>query len=373
MKPSLKIPFLLAGMICSCSMLSAQNKLKVSANLPVLPDGKKVYLIDIVNKATDSTTIKDHKFELTTKTDSSSFYIVQVGSEFSKDLGFYMHMGPGEVNVSGDARRLSEGNFSGSEFVGRWKEMNSYMEKSCGMSLDEVQDLATQMVKAQNIGDSEASQNLQKKYADYVEKGKAAAKDWLKKYPNDPVSVYVINGFLFNKIPLDEMQDLIKQLGPQARMSRLATLMLNLKMPAVATNPLLNKQAPDFTLTDASGKSVKLSDYKGKYVLLDFWASWCAPCRKEMPFLKKAHEQFGQKNFTLLSLSVDEDQSKWRKALEDEKLSWPQLVDDSVKQAQTLYSITYIPTNFLIDPQGKVIAFGLYGDQVNSVLNSVIK
>ncbi|HWW42561.1 DUF4369 domain-containing protein, partial [Pedobacter sp.] len=194
MKPSLKITFLLGGMICSCSMLSAQNKLKVSANLPTLPEGKKVYLIDIVTRVTDSTIIKDHKFELSAKTDSSSFYIVQVGPEFSKELGFYMHMGPGEVNVSGNAKRLSDATFSGSEFVGRWGEMISYMEKSCGMSMDEAQDLAVQMEKAKNIGDAEASQNLQKKYVDYIEKGKIAAKDWLKKYPNDPVSVYVING-----------------------------------------------------------------------------------------------------------------------------------------------------------------------------------
>ncbi|MNI09987.1 Thiol-disulfide oxidoreductase ResA [compost metagenome] len=165
---------------------------------------------------------------------------------------------------------------------------------------------------------------------------------------------------------------MLKGLGPKAQKSKLAAAMLRAQAPKM-TSALVNQQAPDFTLTDAQGKPVKLSDFKGKYVLLDFWASWCAPCRREMPFLKAAYEKYNAQNFTILSVSMDTETEKWRKALDDEKMPWTQLLDDSKQQTSTLYSVQFIPTNFLIDPAGKVIAFGLYGEDVSKQLGSMLK
>lgn len=134
-------------------------------------------------------------------------------------------------------------------------------------------------------------------------------------------------------------------------------------------------KAPDFALPDTSGKKVALSSFKGKYVLLDFWASWCQPCREENPNVVAAYNQFKNKNFTILSVSLDQDKDAWLKAIHDDGLTWNHVSDlkhwDS--EAANLYNVTGIPYNFLIDPNGNIIAEDLRGKDLVNELNKVLK
>lgn len=140
----------------------------------------------------------------------------------------------------------------------------------------------------------------------------------------------------------------------------------------------IGKAAPDFTHLDTVDKAVKLSDFKGKYVLLDFWASWCGPCRAENPNVLKAYNAYKDKNFTVLGVSVDQekDKDKWLKAIKDDGMPWTQLIDSdrsNKKRAGDLYAIKSIPSNFLIDPSGKIIAKNLRGEALEKKLAEVIK
>lgn len=359
----------------SGTQLMAQQQLTITGVLDGLQDGKKVYLIDYLKQTMDSTIVSNHQFNFTTKLDSSALYIVQLNLAPQADDYFYMDMEPGELKVVSKGSNFKDAIFSGSRFVGRWKELDEFMKARCGAGINYAGEMTQKMAQAQAVGDAMALENIQKELMAYIEKGKTAAKEWVNKYPDEPISAYVVNGFLLNKIPLDEVQTILKGLGPNGQRSRLANLMLHMKSPEVSTaaNPLLNKQAPDFILNDAEGKTVKLSDFKGKYVLLDFWASWCAPCRREMPFLKAAYDKHKSPNFTILSVSIDTDSEKWRKALGDEKMAWSQLLDDNKQQAGTLYNVQFIPMNYLIDPSGKIIATGLYGENVSKQLEQVLK
>lgn len=118
--------------------------------------------------------------------------------------------------------------------------------------------------------------------------------------------------------------------------------------------------APDFTLKDGFGNKHRLSDYKGKYILIDFWASWCGPCKEEFPALRKLHNHFKDKNFMMIGVSLDDKslEKNWKQTIKTEKLDWLQLSDlkhwdsDIVK----LYSVYSIPANILIDSEGKIIA-----------------
>ena len=133
--------------------------------------------------------------------------------------------------------------------------------------------------------------------------------------------------------------------------------------------------APDFELATPEGKLVKLSDFKGKYVLLDFWASWCPPCRAENPHVVKAYHLFKDKNFTILGVSLDDNKTRWMQAIEADKLVWTQISDLKRWDGEVVrkYQVDGIPTSFLINPEGKIIAKNLRGEELEAFLRKTLK
>ena len=124
--------------------------------------------------------------------------------------------------------------------------------------------------------------------------------------------------------------------------------------------------APDFRLADTAGKKIALSALKGKYVLLDFWAAWCGPCRQENPNVVQAFKTYKNDGFTVLGVSLDKEKKSWLKAIHDDNLQWQHVSDLKfwASEAAILYGITSIPRNFLLDPRGKIIGRDLRGQDL---------
>ncbi|MGV8879032.1 MAG: redoxin domain-containing protein [Sphingobacteriaceae bacterium] len=134
----------------------------------------------------------------------------------------------------------------------------------------------------------------------------------------------------------------------------------------------VGQQAPDFNLTDDTGKALQLSGYKGKYVMLDFWASWCAPCRQENPNVVRLYNEYKDKGFNIVGISLDEDKKAWQQAIKDDKLTWrhateAQRFDGAVVKT---YQIEAIPSSFIIDPTGKIVAKNLRGNDLEAFLKT---
>ena len=152
-------------------------------------------------------------------------------------------------------------------------------------------------------------------------------------------------------------------------------LFVVLLLSSIGFSQEVGSAAPDFTITNSAGETIRLSDLKGKIVLVDFWASWCGPCRAENPNVVNAYEKYKNKNFTILGVSLDDNKANWMEAIKADKLNWLQISDlkkwESV--AVNAYQIDGIPFNVLLDPEGKIVATDLRGDALQNTLSTLLK
>jgi peroxiredoxin len=194
------------------------------------------------------------------------------------------------------------------------------------------------------------------------------AKDYVATHPSSYVAAYeVLNYFSINP-DVAELQALFNEFTPAMQVSYMGSRLKKILEAAILTD--VGRPAPGFTQADIKGKPVNLSSYRGQYVLVDFWASWCGPCREENPNVLKAYRKFHSKGFTVLGVSLDNKKENWLEAVRKDGLPWTQVSDLQgwKNAAAVLYGVEGIPMNYLVDKDGKIIAKELRGEDLDKTL-----
>jgi peroxiredoxin len=255
-----------------------------------------------------------------------------------------------KVQITGDKSNLDNLSIRGSETENQFQEYSQLMRPYLYM-------LSPGAEKTQ---DSVAA----------VEK---ISEDFVKKYPASYVSPLAIVRILQASGNAVKAEKLFKMMSGGVRESSLAKY-VDQQLTLAKINPI-GSEITDFSENDTSGHKVSISSFRGKYVLIDFWASWCRPCREENPNVVAAFHKYHGKNFTVLGVSLDQAKPAWLNAIKMDGLSWTHVSDLKGwgNQVATLFHVTSIPQNLLIDPKGKIIAKNLRGDALNSKLDELLK
>lgn len=194
---------------------------------------------------------------------------------------------------------------------------------------------------------------------------------FVKENPNSIVSASILSVYAttFGKKKTTELFEHFSEQNKNSNYGQKIAKYLKLNK-----EPKIGEQFADFEMSDQYGKSLKLSDIKGKTVLLEFWSSWCGPCRKENPNLVKTYEKFKPKGFEIFAVSLDVDKNSWLDAIEKDNLNWNHVCDfkGDENEASLIYGITGIPDNFLISENGEVIGRDLRGENLNQKLTEIL-
>jgi len=287
----------------------------------------------------------------------------------SDNLSFYIDKGEFEI-TSKDS--LCKAQITGSKINDDNKKLLAQLKPLIerAQKLKAEQDSATPA--QQNT--AEFQNALQAKHKELQIEQKATLKLFILGNPDSYLSLlalYSVAGPSPDPSEVDPLYDALSQ-----NLKNTETAKVFKKSLDALRNTAIGVIAPDFSQNDINGVPVKLSSFRGKYVLLDFWASWCGPCRQENPNVLKAYNKYKDKNFTILGVSLDRPNGKsdWLAAIKNDGLSWTEVSDLKFwnNEVAALYSITSIPANFLIDPNGKIIARDLRGDDLDTKLAEVL-
>ncbi|RAJ83189.1 peroxiredoxin [Chitinophaga dinghuensis] len=361
--------------LCTAMGASAQKRLQLDVTIKGLPEGDSVFLWAPLPQHIDTAVVKNGHFRFDRDmSEGGTTYILQVGTSGKQEHGTFMYLEAGKVNITGNGPYFKDATYTGSPFVADWVDIQKNIISMNAPIEAKRETLYKKLETAVNLGDQDAVNALQTEVNKLEQPMLMASWDWIMKHPNSGAASFLINANFGQKLSKGEFQDLMVKMGPEVKNTFTIKKMSTNVFGGDKILGMLDKAAPAFVLNDMNGKTISLADYKGKYVLVDFWASWCKPCREAVPALTATYNKFKDKGFTIVSVSMDDKKDKWLQAIAEEKMPWAQVSDLKGGESQVAkdYGVMAIPAAFLVDPNGKVIALGT-GEQLEKKLAEVLK
>ncbi|WP_167856272.1 TlpA disulfide reductase family protein [Hymenobacter metallicola] len=344
---------------------------QVSGQLTNAPAGTKVYLAELGETqfvSRDTATVDEQgRFTLQGTVPEAGLYQVKVDD--ANQVMLALDNGS-NIQLSGDAKKLTDG------YVVKGSKDSEALQQLGRTMVESKRAMALLEMRYNNsaqAGQSDSMKLIEGKFYAAQAQNTAKIKELVRQNPNSVVSAFVVGNLLNpdeNFAFIDSMATQFKKSMPDSRYTKALSAKLD---PLRAT--AVGSAAPEIALPAPDGKSVALSSLRGKYVLIDFWASWCGPCRKENPNVVRAYNKYKGKGFEIYSVSFDQDREKWLKAIQADGLTWTHVSDlrGWESAAGQAYGVKAIPQSVLLDPQGRIVAKNLRGDALEAKLASVLK
>ncbi|MEX1191945.1 MAG: TlpA disulfide reductase family protein [Brumimicrobium sp.] len=353
---------------------SAQDTFKVKLSGQIFNFPEEGDSFDIVqNKGNDNKTIatidvdEEGVFKSKVEFSENDYYLLKLPDDQQINL---IIEGQDEVKVYGDGDNLfTHSNIIGSESSTLLNEFLRY-----NTTYKAKLDSANQYLKANPDKQKEVNEKFKPVFQEY----QAKRQRFIQQNPESPALVAVLSSFDLEK-EFELYEKVVKGLesgfGESPTVQNIVQEYENNKEKLAASQPLSpGSEVEDIEMPNPEGDTMKLSDYKGKVVLIDFWASWCGPCRKENPNVVKLYEKYKDDGFEVFSVSLDKDKDRWVNAIEQDNLKWEAHVSDLKywnSAAAKKYNVSSIPYTVLIDEEGKVINTRLRGPQLEAALESI--
>lgn len=320
---------------------------EITGNISGYPDGTSVsFLNQQTNTLEKQATIEKGKFTIKGQLEEPSFIVLVLAEQ---PPAVPMFIDNSKILITGDKNNLEDLSITGSKTENEYQEYSKLIKPFAQMFTE-------------GFGNDPDSIALFEK----------ATENFVKKYPSSFVNPVAIIRFMQVSPNVALADNLFKMTTNEVKKTNLAKY-VNEQLEVAKINPV-GSQIADFSETDTAGNKVKISSFRGKYVLIDFWASWCRPCRMENPNVVAAYNKYHQKNFTVLGVSLDQAKASWLNAIRMDGLAWTQVSDlhGWSSALASKFKITSIPQNILIDPKGIIIAKNLRGEALNQKLQELL-